>query len=55
MVISLILYFVVSKDYYKGLSMSMMGLSLFGFMLDTLLHANLKPYLTLLRQLAEGN
>ena len=55
MMIALILFFVVTKDYYKGLSMGLMGLSLFGFLLDTFLHANLKPYLSLLRQLAEGS
>ena len=55
MVIALILYFVVTKDYYKGLSMGLMGLALFGFLLDTFLHANLKPYLNLLRQLAESS
>ena len=53
MIISVVLYFVASKDYFKGLSMGLMALSLGGFLVDTFLHDRLKPYLEVLRQLTD--
>lgn len=51
-VVSLGLFFLFAKEYYKGLSLGL-GALFFGFLLiDTLLHQRLKPYLNTLQDLA---
>lgn len=49
LLISIVLWFVLSGEYWKGLSLGLIIMSFSGLMLDTFLHRRLKPYLNFLR------
>jgi len=44
-VVSVALYFILSKDYFKGLAMGLMLLFLTTLILDSIMHNRLKTYL----------
>ena len=50
MIVSVVLWFVLSGEYYKGLSIGLIIMSIGGFLIDTFLHRRLKPYLMVLEQ-----
>lgn len=43
------LYFIFNKDYYKGVALGVMAMSVGGIVIDTLLHHRLEPYLNALQ------
>jgi hypothetical protein len=54
LIVSALLYFAFSKEYYRGLSMGLMVFFVGTLLLDTLLHQRLKPYLTTLESLVRS-
>ena len=50
-VVAIVLYFVLSGAYYKGLSIGLAGMFLGTLLIDGFLHQRLKPYLEVLREL----
>lgn len=46
MVISVVLYFVFTKNYYKGLALGLIGMFFGMLIIDALLHERAKQYLT---------
>ncbi|MFT4646373.1 MAG: hypothetical protein ACI8ZX_002801 [Planctomycetota bacterium] len=53
-VVSISLFFVFTKDDYKGLSLGLLVLFLSALITDSLLHHRLKPYLEFLNQLMKN-
>ena len=51
-VVAIVLYFVLSSAYYKGLSIGLAGMFLGTLLIDGFLHQRLKPYLAVLRELS---
>ncbi len=45
-----LMFYFVSKDYFKGLSIGLVATFLYGMILDTILHHNLQPYLEALQR-----
>lgn len=48
-VVSIILFFVFSNDYYKGLTIGLVIMFLTVYFIDSALHKRLQPYLNVLR------
>jgi len=49
-VVSIILYFVLSQEYYQGLCLGLAELFIGAFLIDNFLHRRLQPYLSLLKK-----
>lgn len=50
LVISVVLYFVFGKDYYKGVALGLMVMFLGMLIIDAFLHHSLKAYLSALKE-----
>jgi len=50
--VSLVTFYLVSKDYYKGISLGFIFLFSCALLIDSLLHHRLKPYLKILEDLS---
>jgi len=48
-VVSLILFFVLSNDFFKGMSLGFVAFFIMAYTFDTLLHLRLKTYITALQ------
>jgi hypothetical protein len=50
-IISIVLFFIITKEYYKGLCIGLLILFIGGLFLDAFLHRRLKPYLSTLQNI----